>query len=132
MTYKQHYTSSARSIRYVRHSPQKKMVNQASFAIIFRQHLTDYLWLSTSFNELQSSAVGNSRFSTMDCCTVRACAYISKACNTFFYAISNEKGNCLASQYTLRIMIGTLFFERSIKLNLPWLPLGRGGPKPWK
>ena len=59
------------------------MVSQASFAVIFRQQHAGYLRLSTGFNELQSSAVGNSRFSTMNCCTVQAFALGSEAYSTF-------------------------------------------------
>ena len=49
----------------------KKIVSQTSFAIIFRQQLASYLWLSTAFIEVQPSPAGGSCFSTMDYCTVK-------------------------------------------------------------
>ena len=59
--------SSARSIRYVRHSLQEKMTSRAFFQSVFQQQSDR---LSIAVNELQSSAVGNFRLSTMDYCTM--------------------------------------------------------------
>ena len=69
------------------------MVSQALFSISFQQQSGR---LSTGFNELESSVVGNSRLSTMYYRVLsNPPALIEVRFTIFCNAISNEGGNCL-------------------------------------
>ena len=109
--------SSARSIRYVRHSLQKNMVSQASFAKTFRQQLADYLRLSTGFNELQSSAVGNSRLSTMDYCTVKLAPTAAKL-TVFFFIQSQTRREFVYNHNTRREQWFGHYFSKSLPYEM--------------
>ena len=133
MTHKQQYTSSARSIRYVRNSLQKKNSLSSVFAIIFRQQSCR---LPTAINWHQRATVLYKPAPTvakvLQYCflmmlgvhgLVKWTTELYKPAppaaklTVLFMRSQTKRGNCLLLQHTPRTMVGTLFLEKPYKIQ---------------
>ena len=91
------YTSSARSIRYVRHSfPSKKMISQALFAIFFNRSLQ-----ATYGYQLTQTNYG----------TVYACSYDGSNAFTVLFFCAVENSNFSTRDYSMSLRLQQLGFR---------------------
>ena len=85
IVYKQQFTSSARSMRYVRHSLLEKTASQAylqSFSGSSLQAIYGYQLASTSYNQVLQEILVSGRWSTVPG-SVQACAHSCEAYSAF-------------------------------------------------
>ena len=120
VTDKQQYTSSARSIRYVRHSPQEKKWSvksrlQSFLGSSLRKLPTAVNWLQRATIKCYCREFSFQYNKLLYCISLRL---QQQDLQYFLNTVSDEKGKCSLSQHTPQTVVETSFLKEFLPYEI--------------